>query len=102
MSRTVLIIYDIEASRKDDVDVESIVIDLSTGEVVEIAPGVWLARTNHDLGEVAARIGGKDEGKDRWMAVNVSNRVFAWAGQKKDAHSYMSAINKALQKAPKH
>lgn len=101
MSRTVLVAYDCEASKKDPSEVERVVIDLSTGECVAIAPGVWLFRTDHDMGEVAARIGGVDGGVDRWAAVNVSNRIYAWANQKKDAHAYMAAINKALQKAPK-
>ena len=101
MSRTVLVAFDCEASKKDASEIERAVIDMSTGECVEVCPGLWLFRTKHDMGEVAARMGGLDNGSDRWMAVNVSNRVYAWANQKKDAHSYMSAINKALQKAPR-
>ncbi|MBL8669935.1 MAG: hypothetical protein JNK11_04735 [Alphaproteobacteria bacterium] len=102
MSRTVLLTYDLQKSKKDDAEVETLVIELSNGEVVQIGPGVWLFRTEQDLGEVAARIGGIDGGKDRWMAVNVSNRAFAWAGQNKDAHKYMAAINQALLRAPRH
>ena len=101
MSRTVLVAYDCAGSKKNETDVERVVIDMSTGECVEVGPGLWLFRTKHDMGEVAARMGGLDGGADRWMAVNVSNRIYAWANQKKDAHAYMSAINKALQKAPR-
>lgn len=102
MSRTVLISYDLDGSDRDAIEVERALIELSTGEVVQVGTSCWLVRTDHDMGEVAARMGGMDRGKDRWMAVNVSNRVFAWAGQTKDAHKYMSAINRALLKAPRH
>ena len=101
MSRTMLVTYDCEASRRDATEVERVVIDMSTGECVQIGPSTWLFRTEHDMSEVAARMGGFDGGRDRWMAVNVSNRVYAWANQKKDAHDYMSAINRALQRAPR-
>lgn len=102
MSRTILVTYDLEKSRKDATEVEALIVALSTGEIVPIGPGVWLIRTEHDLGEIAARIGGIDGGRDRWMAVNVSNRAFAWAGQNKDAHRYMATINQALLRAPRH